>query len=212
MNKTCKKCGVERPATNEFFHNGSGRYNLKNDCKSCRSKQNHNYEGRSDSYDLFILNGYLAKRCRSCNEIIPLRCYNRKTRAGLFGRESKCKACVKSVRDYALEYKRYYTDKSIKKDPQYSKKYKRNSYLKYQNNPEFRLIANEKVKIASKKYRDNLNTSYVINQLKKRQIIDPSNEIIEQKRLSLKIKRVINEKQRAINSQGNNGCTNNVLS
>lgn len=36
--KTCSKCGIEKPATKDFFSKGEGKFNLRGVCKSCQSK------------------------------------------------------------------------------------------------------------------------------------------------------------------------------
>lgn len=42
--KICTKCGTEYPATTEFFHKDKkGEYNLRSDCKQCRSHYKKQY-------------------------------------------------------------------------------------------------------------------------------------------------------------------------
>ena len=42
--KKCSKCGVEYPATNEFFHVHKGRkFGLASNCKKCKSEYKKNY-------------------------------------------------------------------------------------------------------------------------------------------------------------------------
>lgn len=50
-------------------------------------------------------------------------------------------------------------------------------------------------------YSELLTDSYVCNQLRKQNILNPTPEMIEQKRLTIKLKRKINEIQRQINTQ-----------
>lgn len=72
----------------------------------------------------------------------------------------------------------------------------------------------DKILQKQKSDRDILCDTYVKSVIKKQVGNAPeiSKEVIEQRKVSLKIKRLINEKQRAINSQGNNGRTDDVLS
>lgn len=88
--KRCVKCAREFPATREFFHGGSGKYGLKNECRSCRAGK------ELPPRDLCLApDGH--KKCPYCNEIKPLdvihfqqrkngkfnricrKCHNRKT-------------------------------------------------------------------------------------------------------------------------------------
>lgn len=95
--------------------------------------------------------------------------------------------------------------KFSEKNPQYHKEYQR-SYRKSEKAKqwisEYRQSLNYKIhqKERNKKQIDNLSDSYILAQCKA-QGINPKPEIIEQKRLSIKLKRIIYEKQRQINAQ-----------
>jgi hypothetical protein len=88
--KRCSKCGLEFPATAEYFpadkNNSSG---LRANCRTCRLKQQAALiERRKDVvYDTATL-----KQCSSCGDTKPLTEFY-KSALGLYGRRGKCKDC-----------------------------------------------------------------------------------------------------------------------
>lgn len=49
--KVCSECGVEKPATKEFFHKSAkGAYGLHSKCKDCKNKQGREIHGQGRTY------------------------------------------------------------------------------------------------------------------------------------------------------------------
>ncbi len=67
-------------------------------------------------------------------------------------------------------------------------------------------------KLNTQRHKEILSDSYVRNIITSNNGIIPDNKIIEQRRLSIKLKRLIHEKQREVNTRRDHGRANNVLS
>lgn len=162
--KICTKCGIEKPATLEYFNKAkNGKYGLRADCRECCKKYKKEY--RKENKEL--VKEYNEQYRKNNKEFI--------------------RECVKRYRENNKEKvkqsKKLYREKHKKQISEYSKKYlekNKEARLKYYN--EYRKNNREIRNQYSKKYR-NENKEYFKNHYKNN--IDKY-RIYVQKRQSLK--------------------------
>jgi len=102
-NKTCTKCGVEYPATSEYFNRD--KYHptgLTSQCKECRHKQTLSilYNGASADYQLAQEAKACGKKyCRKCKQQLPATVeYFWRDKTAADGLRTRCKKCTSERR------------------------------------------------------------------------------------------------------------------
>jgi len=175
MLRTCRKCGSDMVS-----YGNQGRFR----CPHCAKNYLRKWYAKN------VAKNYKPINCKCCgkqfnprffySEFCKPYCkfkYLYKTDASFKKKiDESRKKYVMENRDKVRHRKKLW---DIKRDPDLRKAYNRRSRLE-------------------------LLDTYVIKKLKDQGIINPSKEIIEQRRLSIKLKRKINEIQRKINTSGSN--------
>lgn len=202
MKKKCTKCSKELPATKEFFQkNKQGKYGLRSVCKNCLNKnlpkktEIEKKQRAREKYKAWALINRPRKTikdnplkiCGSCEKELPRT-------DEFFRRRSDYKSNFRS------DCRECYDEKSRKRHKKHykdnvEKEKKRAKYFYYRNldytNKKQREYRNNNIEIFKERDKariDNLSDSYIALLLKK-SVKDVPIEIIEQKRLIIKLKR-----------------------
>lgn len=170
--KTCSRCGVEYPATTEYFQRSKAvKCGLKSHCKECAKEMNREshakyYEANKDKVKEKNLANYYRrnpkevlldghKRCSVCDEVKSLDEFSKSSKAK-DGYKGQCKECRR--KEY-LENREHYKGKSIKRYRENkqehkakTKEYREKNIEWYQDyNRRYYEENSEKIKEASKK-------------------------------------------------------------
>lgn len=135
-------------------------------------------------------------KCNKCGSEKELSEFH-KNKTCRFGVIKTCKQCMV---DYTARY--YQQNKSrIKTRVKIYRSVNKDSYNAYKK--AYRSVNKDYYKAYMSKHCKNLYDSYIKSQLKKSGIINPTTQMIIEKREVIKLKRLLHEKQRAINSPRN---------
>lgn len=120
-NKKCSKCGVEKPATTEYF--GRLKDGFQSWCKECKKKdhakhrEQRNKKATERYYELNpkeILPEGMG-RCSVCNELKPIECFGKSSK-NKNGHRGQCKQCrhkeYTDNADVIKENQKYYYEKN----------------------------------------------------------------------------------------------------
>ena len=150
----------------------------------------------------YILNKF--KKCSKCKEEKSLDCFDLSKNGG-YGVQSYCKDCMRifkkkyysknkeKINKHSREYHLKNKEKINKYDREY---YSKNKEKIAERQREYKLKNREKVRKKSREQRKQLADVYVANLITQRTdltIADIPSDLIEAKRLEIKIKRIIKE-------------------
>ena len=151
--KICTKCGVEYPATSDYFYKSkASKSGLKSHCKICAKEMNkinhaRHYENNKEKVNKKNMENYYKKnprevipdgmkRCSKCKEVLPVEkfSYSSKSRDGL---RYRCKECRKTEytdsQEYYLKKRKIYYKQNKHKVLKMTKEYKQRNLEWYQS-------------------------------------------------------------------------------
>ena len=187
--KKCTKCGEEKEATSEFFcRSKTGKNGFRADCKKCKNAK------KGIDASLFA---NCMKKCNKCKEEKTASEFY-KSKEGKYGVTSTCKKChcvatriwQKNNPEKVIKSQRLYDKKNLEKNSKRMSIWRENNYERnIQNARQWTKNNPDKIKQYSKKQAVNLSDSMVRSIIRINKEDCPP-ELIEVKRLQLKIKRL----------------------
>ena len=189
--KKCTKCGEEKPL-DDFSPRNNGKYRTSA-CRAC-SNQNRKLWGLKNPEKVlahrakyYVKNILSPRICIICGSV-----FSPKTRAGVICGNKKC-LWRKNYITHKERHLAYYKNKR-QQEPEYNVRARKYWDKWRATHPD---EYKEYVSKASKKNRELLTDGYIISLLRwNSNIKNPSDEIIDLKRVHIKLKRIQNERKK----------------